>query len=229
MKYIQKRQEPASFTEWKSQISEDWQPTWEILRSSEKRDLHDALLREQGYICCYCEMRITQQNSHIEHLKPRTNYPTSALDYANLLASCQRERSAVKHCAYKKDDWYDEQLMVSPLKPNCADFFRYTEDGRILPTEDASKNAAAVTTIDKLGLNADRLVDMRSQAIDDILENIDGLTEEEINLLISGFQELDANGQFEEFSGAIAYILKQYSDYYLDEVQRFSGFPHSRE
>lgn len=68
MKYIQKRQEPASFTEWKSKASEDWQPTWEILRSSEKRDLHDALLREQGYICCYCEMRITQQNSHIEHL-----------------------------------------------------------------------------------------------------------------------------------------------------------------
>jgi hypothetical protein len=27
-------------------------------------------LREQGYICCYCGDRITDRNSHVEHLIP---------------------------------------------------------------------------------------------------------------------------------------------------------------
>ena len=63
MKYIQKGEEPTSFTDWKSKANQDWQPTWDVLRASEKRDLHNALLKEQGYICCYCEMRIGKENS----------------------------------------------------------------------------------------------------------------------------------------------------------------------
>ena len=209
MKYIQKGEEPTSFTDWKLQANEDWKPTWDVLRASQKRDLHDALLKEQGYICCYCEMRISPKDSHIEHLQPRTHYADLALEYANLLASCQRQRSTVEHCGYKKDDWYDEQLMVSPLQANCADFFRYTEDGRVLPTEDPLKKPAAEMTIQKLGLNADKLVAMRSQAIEGILD--DELTEDKIQRIIEGFESLDANGPFEAFAGTIAYVLKQYS------------------
>ncbi len=47
--------------------------------------------------------------------------------------------------------------MVSPLEENCADFFRYTEDGQILATEELDKQNAAETTIDRLGLNIDKL------------------------------------------------------------------------
>ncbi len=41
--------------------------------------------------------------------------------------------------------------MVSPLKPNCTDFFRYTGSGEILPANilDKKEKKAAVTTIDK--------------------------------------------------------------------------------
>ena len=43
------------------------------LQNPEKRELHEALIQEQGDICCYCGMRITRESSHIEHLKPQSS------------------------------------------------------------------------------------------------------------------------------------------------------------
>lgn len=92
MKHIIKGQEPENFTKWKALENDDWKPSWdENFQTPEKPVVHDALLNEQGYICCYCGMRITRITSHIEHLKPRSNYPNLALEYTNLIASCQGE------------------------------------------------------------------------------------------------------------------------------------------
>ncbi|XZF61302.1 MAG: retron system putative HNH endonuclease [Gloeotrichia echinulata DVL01] len=88
MKYIQKSEEPESFTAWKKLANDDWNPSWEDLRKPQKTYVHNSLLQEQGFICCYCGRHINHENSHIEHLQPRTTYPQLALDYTNLLASC---------------------------------------------------------------------------------------------------------------------------------------------
>ena len=210
MRYIKKGEEPKRIVEWKAQKNENWEPTWDALRGTEKTDLHDSLLREQGYICCYCQLRIAKENSHIEHLKPRHKYPDLALEYTNLLTSCQRQRSLPEHCGYHKDDWYDEKLMVSPLQENCADFFKYTESGEILPIDDPEKQAAAATTIERLGLNLSQLRASRRKVIEDILADIDTLSSEEVQLLIEGFEQPNGNGEYEEFGSVIIYILKQY-------------------
>ncbi len=215
MKYIKKGEEPESFKTWKAVARTT--PNWgySYLQNPEKRELHDALLREQGYICCYCGMRITTESSHIEHLKPQsTPDPDLSVEYTNLLASCQREREPRKpiHCGVAKDNWYDENLMVSPLKPNCSDFFIYTDDGQILDTDIPEKKAAATATIDRLCLNIPKLTAMREEVIKNLLADIDidELTDEEKQKLVQGFEQPDANGQYEEFCGAIAYILNQY-------------------
>lgn len=210
MKYIHKGEEPEMFAAWKRLQNEDWTPNWDALRSPEKPVLNDALLREQGYICCYCGMRISKENSHIEHLKPRSIYPNLELEYANLLLSCQRKRTPPEHCGYKKDDWYYEQLIVSPLEANCADFFRYAESGEIRATDDPNKQAAAATTIAQVGLNIDKLIDMRRMAIEEILEGIDELTNEEIQKLIEYYEQPDADGKYSPFCAAIIYTLNQY-------------------
>ncbi|MFE1743698.1 retron system putative HNH endonuclease [Coleofasciculus sp. H7-2] len=196
MRYIQKGEEPTGFSEWKEQRNEDWIPAWDNLSTPQKPMVHDALLREQGYICCYCGRRITRDTSHVEHLKPRKTYPNLALEYTNLLASCQRERERKEplHCGSKKDDWYDEHLIVSPLDANCAEFFRYTDDGQIIATEAPEKKSAAQTTIDQLGLDIPKLNAMRRAAIEVILEDIDSLTDEEKQKLLQGFEQPDANG-----------------------------------
>ena len=215
MKYIKKGEEPESFKAWKALARTTPNYGYSYLQNPEKRQLHDSLLQEQGYICCYCGMRITRENSHIEHLKPQsTPDPDLSVDYKNLIASCQREREPKKpiHCGVAKDNWYDKNLMVSPLNPNCADFFIYTDDGQILPTDDLEKKDAATTTIARLRLDIGKLKDMRENVIKNLWADLDieELTNEDKQKLIQGFQQLDGNGQYQEFCFAIAYILNQY-------------------
>lgn len=212
MRYIQKGKEPSELAHWKALANEDWQPTYEELRGDIKNNLHDTLLEEQGYLCCYCEMEVTRSNSHIEHFKPRTSYPELSLDYNNLLASCQREREPKdpQHCGVKKEDWYDEKLMVSPVIADCGDFFHYTGFGEILPADDPTKQDAATVTIQKLELNLDKLTKMRREAIDGILQSFNGLSQSEIELLIQKFPQPDAEGKYRPFYSAIAYIIAQY-------------------
>lgn len=102
--------------------------------------------------------------------------------------------------------------MVSPLKPNCTDFFIYTDDGQILETDTPETKAVAATTIERLCLNIPKLIAIRQEVIKKLLADIDidELTDEDKQKLVQGFEQPDANGQYEEFCGAIAYILNQY-------------------
>ncbi len=193
MKHIKKNQPPEDFSEWKNQANEDWQPNWDNFQKPEKTSVHNSLLKEQGFICCYCGRRINQIDSHIEHLRPRNKYPKLALYYDNFLASCQGESETPPtipvHCGHKKDKWYEQRFMVSPLVGNCAEFFRYTDDGQILATTDPVKQTAAAETIKRLALNINKLKRMREQAIEGILEIIETLNDDEIRKLINGFEQ----------------------------------------
>ncbi len=100
--------------------------------------------------------------------------------------------------------------MVSPLKMNCADFFKYSAAGEILATDKFDKKDAAKTTIEKLALNISKLQNMRRMAIEAVLLGIDELTEIEIQQLVQGYEQLDPNGQYTPFGAAIAYFLKNY-------------------
>ncbi|MCC5669268.1 hypothetical protein LC653_36880 [Nostoc sp. CHAB 5784] len=98
--------------------------------------------------------------------------------------------------------------MVSPINANCEEFFNYTDDGHILATNNSKKQLPAETTIDKLGLNIDKLKDLRAKALELILEIINTITEAERQDLILGFSETDYKGYYEEFCDAIIYFLK---------------------
>ncbi|MEH2308130.1 retron system putative HNH endonuclease [Nostoc sp.] len=210
MKYIKKGAGPESFTVWKNLANKDWQPSWENFSKPQKTDVHNSLLQEQGFICCYCGRRINTDDSHLEHLKPRTTYPQLALEYTNILASCQKDTVPKEplHCGKEKDKWHDEHLFVSPLDINCAEFFRYTDDGQVLATNNLEKQLPAEITIDKLGLNINKLKDLRAKALEPILEIINTITEEDRQDLILGFSETDFQGYYEEFCAAIIYLLK---------------------
>ena len=71
MKSIQKGIEPEIFTQWKALANEGWQPTYANLSGVEKQAVKQSLTSEQGYLCCYCERRLTDDDSHIEHFKPQ--------------------------------------------------------------------------------------------------------------------------------------------------------------
>jgi uncharacterized protein (TIGR02646 family) len=219
MRFIPKTPEPARFTTWKQKANLDWQPTWNTLSGKTKTDVRSALLSEQGYICCYCCQRIDPTNTRIEHLKPRERYPADQLNYENLLASCPgyfinaaAEQPPQEFCDHRKSNWYDPDLMVSPLDPDCAAYFRYTAAGEILPTNNLTQSTAAKTTIDRLGLNNSKLDRGREKAIAGlgITDLTLNLTEAEIRQLIQGLNQPDANGELTPFCPALIYQLNDY-------------------
>lgn len=95
-----------------------------------------ALMAEQGYICCYCERRLTNDDSHIEHFRPQSDPTVDPLDFGNLLCSCQNQlkKGEPRHCGNLKGEWFDRDLLVSPLIPGCEDRFAFTGDGEIKVT-----------------------------------------------------------------------------------------------
>lgn len=215
MKFIDKKDPPPKFVDWKNQANENWQPNWSKLANPEKKEVRTSLLKEQGYICCYCGRRIDSRDSHIEHFKPRNLYPDLQLDYDNLIASCNKDKDpnipppVPVHCGHKKDKWYEKKLMVSPLIDNCTEFFRYTEDGQILATESSDKQDAAAKTIEKLDLNISKLQKMRQAAIAGILDGLDIDNVEDIQKLITAFEKPNTEGKYDEFCFAIVYVLNQ--------------------
>jgi uncharacterized protein (TIGR02646 family) len=110
------------------------------LQNPEKRVLHQALLDEQGQLCCYCGRSITLADSHIEHFRPQEQREDLALDFENLLAACIRETEpgAPLHCGHAKGHDFDEGRHVSPLDPTCESRFGYLLTGAIV-----SKDAGA--------------------------------------------------------------------------------------
>lgn len=92
MKYIQKRQEPQFFSEWKAIQKPTGNYHYKHLLNPERAAVHISLLSEQGYICCYCCQRVDKTNSHIEHLDPQSKTDAElSVEYTNMLASCGRD------------------------------------------------------------------------------------------------------------------------------------------
>ncbi len=203
MKFISKNQEPIEFTNWKQQdkMFQRGNPKWNRVLSSVKDDIRKSLRKEQGYICCYCERRLHIDDYHIEHFKPKdpSKFPELQLEYDNLICSCQLEldKGEPRHCGNSKGSWYDDNLLVSPLDSNCEEQFDYTFDGHINPRY--IDNNKGQTTIDRLQLDIDKLVDLRKKAIEPFID--EDLTEVELKDFVDGYLiEKERNdGKYNEF------------------------------
>ncbi|MCV9930855.1 TIGR02646 family protein [Flavobacterium sp. LS1R47] len=198
MKYIIKQTEPESFIIWKNKENDDWQPTYANIDRQERIDLFKSLKGEQGHICCYCERELNDGDCHIEHFRPKdkTKFPHLELVYDNLLCSCQvnTEKGEPLHCGNSKGNWFDEELLISPLDSTCENKFKYTFDGQILPFNE--NDEAAKNTIEKLQLNIDKLKDLRKGVIDALFEDED----------VTWYLEMK-NGKYNEFYTTINYLF----------------------
>jgi uncharacterized protein (TIGR02646 family) len=161
MRHIKKNStESEKFSRWKKRNkSVDWNG---FSGGSAYGELKEQLIAEQVGMCCYCEVVLTRNDCHIEHLKPKSIYKKEMFSYDNLLASCNRKES----CGSKKGAWYphdNADNMVSPLNASCEQRFTYTLDGRIIPSDE--EDAPASETIEQLGLNCSKLKDRRRSII----------------------------------------------------------------
>lgn len=165
MKRIKKIREPQDFTQWK--IDNPDNHTWDAVDGNIKRIVRGSLITEQGFICCYCEQKITIDNAHVEHFLPQYQRPDLSLDYKNLLASCNGNDDHHKmglYCAHEKDKHQYIEI-VSPLSRICEDRFIYYFNGGI---DQSGDDEVARITIIVLGLKNSYLKSLRSAVIDTI-------------------------------------------------------------
>lgn len=200
MKYIAKEEAPKEYQEYCKRNK----ASYDDLREGNNREVYDklrvSLLKEQGYICCYCGCRITLDNVTVEHLKPRDKYKKQELDYSNLLASCdggQNKRSKSKEVNLSRSERDKQYLLycncqkgnmeipVTPLIDNCDERFKYDEKGNIF-CKDGDTDAE--NTMNILNLNNSTLKNQRQAAIKTIIwckDEIQKNKEEEISRISS--------------------------------------------
>ena len=216
MKLIVKAAEPPAFTTWKLGSSSDWNPGWgELDGSPMKKVVKKAILDEQGYICCYCGMRIADMDSHIEHFRPRHGphaYPAGEIEYANMLASClpDTHEGSKPHCGMKKGA-SDPSQIVSPLEPTCESRFSFGSGGTITPANTA--DPIADNTIRQLGLNIAFLVAHRRKALEasGLFDALETATADQIQTWAARLMQRHADGTFTEFCVSTAYVLRSYA------------------
>lgn len=172
MKYIQKHVEPTLFVQWKSAhpdatYKDDLCNFNDQQALAARTALKKSLLEEQKFICCYCECRISDANSHIEHFRPKdlSQFPEFQLEYDNLFASCTKlpTGSPDEHCGHKKSNFFSTDL-VSPLEADCSSHFTYKMDGSIGWCDERGR-----VTVQKLHLDSALLDCQRKNLIDDFL------------------------------------------------------------
>lgn len=203
MKFIRKTNEPAEFSTWKTNNpNATYHDLCDTKKCQPKSSLKDSLLKEQGYICCYCECRIYANSSHIEHFKPKgdSSYASLQLNYSNLHVSCTKTPTGSKdeHCGHKKGSDFSMKL-VSPLESDCASHFSYTLDGHIGYTDDRGD-----VTVKMLHLDSELLNQQRKLLIDYFLSLQDDEIQGELD------DHLDATkAKLGEFYTTIEYLRTQ--------------------
>ena len=198
MKRIIKDPEPQDYSAWNETDHMAHRPRWKRVPTSIKKKVHQSLMREQGFICCYCETFVAEEDSHVEHFRPK-RCEVFQLDYANLLCSCQGETPPGEphHCGASKRNWFDEELLISPLSPDCEDRFRFTAYGEILPRQD--NDVGAKETIRRLRLDLPKLRSRREAAVNALYES----SANEIKHLLVR----NAEGRFLQYYSTIRQVL----------------------
>ena len=199
MKYIKKGVEPTVFTNWKSSANANWRPSYDELSGTVKTAVYKSLLHEQGYICCYCEKRLEEDDYHIEHLLPQSDPNTDSLDYANFLCSCLRstEKGEPLHCGMLKQNNF---IPVNPLQKNCQARFFYTANGNIDGLDEESQK-----TVNILGLNIPKLKDLRKKALEPFLDST--LDENSFVEFLKEYTKMTPDGKYNPFISAVEYVF----------------------
>lgn len=221
MKHIQKKMSPPPLLEaWKAQhartlLKKRGPEQWRRFIKGKKRkiQLHEYLLDEQGYICAYCNRRVHKSMPHndeqlrVEHLYPKSKFPSKTLEYENLVGVCfgnEREpRPREVHCDVQKSE---KELPISfyPTDPGCEAAFFVSGEGELGSRDPKIQNA--LTEI--LNLNCDKLIGLRKDALDAFSDPELEMSEKEAQKVIEEYYSTDAQGNLEPFCGIIVNYIR---------------------
>jgi uncharacterized protein (TIGR02646 family) len=190
-----------------------------------KKAVTSFLTHHQLGLCAYSEIRPdkTTLGVHIEHVKPKSKYPSLTFDVKNLTMNAISSEVLTSIDAdnvfggHRKLGEYDDQF-VSCLDPSCQAFFSYISNGYVeaslsLSDDDRSR---AEDTIRLLNLNCQYLVSKRKNWIEELREIIDEHIQKGYALEVLASVDLwPVSGLLSEFYSA---TLQQYMAIGLEVV-----------
>nr|WP_241679168.1 retron system putative HNH endonuclease [Pseudomonas kitaguniensis] len=195
-------------TQWKRAHP---QGLYSDLPHTQRSSIRGACIEEQHGLCAYCCHAITLENAHNEHVHARETAPHRALDYANIVASCNRAKQCGKAHAH-------QVLPLTSLMAECESELKFYLSGRV---EGLSARAAKSINVLNLGDTRDNnraLFSARKALLDTLLYdcgvNGDDLKIADMDLLTALLQELqqpDANNQLKPFAPVLVNVVRQLS------------------
>jgi uncharacterized protein (TIGR02646 family) len=165
MKKIVKQAQPTELQQWRADNAGLPENLKYGCGGFPKGAVLNGLLTEQGFLCAYTLLKVSVDKAHVEHLKPQASCTNGEDVVWNNMVACFPQPGA-EHPGFgavQKGSWWEEAEFVSPLAVNCESRFRYKGDGSIEAAMEG--DSAALTTIDKLRLDCERLCEARKSAI----------------------------------------------------------------
>lgn len=113
MRQIRKGAEPPNLTAYRQM------PGCNYEDYREKEELRNALVAEQGGICCYCMGRIESVwgSMKIEHWRSQAGYPAEQLNYNNFLGGCVGGEGMPVHLQHCDTSKGNADLEWNPANP----------------------------------------------------------------------------------------------------------------
>src|SRR6266851_7484367 len=120
---------------------------YDTLRGKEKKEIRTRLLELQCHRCAYCERRTGDErdDGHIEHFRNQAGHADLELEWANMLWSCNDEKTCGKH--KDKCDRHSGSLacfepndIIDPSNEEPDDFLLFVVDGTVRPLDGLNAN-----------------------------------------------------------------------------------------
>lgn len=186
MFYFTKRDQPSDFKDYSvnpinyisrnaSTSGIDGRATWEHLRNENRviyQNLQRSLREESHFLCSYCGKRIDGENTstsqvyQVEHLHPKSFYPSLTLNYNNLLACCYGDDGVSgSRCGQSKKD---RKLRINQFSHHFEEKFSLKINGELIPHDDKAREY-----IDILNLNDSYLKNGRKSALDEYFDSFE--------------------------------------------------------
>lgn len=187
-----------------------------------KREIRATLLEEQHYLCAYCMRRMSNADDVIiEHWFPLSEARDTAIDYRNLLGSCNGIYSKNYRpcsCCDKKKGGI--QIKIDPQNQSMMDCIKYETDGTLYFDAPAGFDRETKEHIDRdiditLCLNGEEseLTLQREKVLRSCKEKLKELffkkkcTVANVEKLI---KELEAQQQYPEYAGVMLFYYKRW-------------------
>lgn len=172
MRTIQKGPQPPCLVEYQAASRRAVpRPKFDDVLGPCKDALRQALVRDQGSVCCYCmdRIRADRASMKVAHWQSQHLHPDRVFDFANLFGACLGSKDKPRnrqHCdTYQGDRDFHTQLDHPTLR--IERLVRYTRKGRVSAPDDPKLNSE----IDEvLNLNEDDLCRKREDVLNGFLD-----------------------------------------------------------